>query len=224
MTPPSLPSPPTRRAQLPDHIGAVATRLFRSRGYAEVTMEHIAARAGVSKRTLYKYFPAKEALLERMLETTLAQDLARQDFTLLAQSGFRTGVTRLLRQSAQWCEAHADLLLPYIRYKFASFDPGAAAGEDRGLLPAWTALIEAAQARGEIRSRVPAAQLATYFHYLYLGALMRWLTQPGIRLHKEFDTIVALCMDGAAVGTSATPAAARPRPRGKRRRLASTPR
>lgn len=224
MTPARLPPPPARRAELPGHIAAIAAWLFQSRGYPAVTMQQVAARAGVSKRTLYKYFPVKEALLEHMLESMLAQDLSQRSFSLLAQPDFRTGAMRLLRPSAQWCEAHAELLLPYIRYKFASFDPGAKAGADRGLLPVWTALIQAAVKRGEIRSRVPAAQLATYFHYLYLGALMRWLTRPGIRLRREFDTVVGLFMDGAAAGSATAPTAVRPTPRRGRARLASTPR
>lgn len=199
---PSLrkPARPARRAQLPDHVGAVAERLFLTQGYPGVTMEQIANRAGVSKRTLYKYFPVKEALLERMLEAALAKDLAARNFRLRGWTGFRAGVARLLRQSASWCEHHGDLLLPYIRYKFASFDPGAARGEDRGLLPLWTTLIETAQQLGELRVDLPAAQLGMYFHYLYLGALMRWLTTPGIRLREEFDTVMALFMDGAKAG------------------------
>src|SRR6185312_394283 len=113
--PSSRPRPrPSSRAELPEHMGLVARQLFASHGYAQVTMEQVAAQAGVSKRTLYKYFPAKEALLD---------------------------------ESAHWCEQHADILLPYIRYKFANFDPGARPKEDRGLLPLWVMLIEAAQDR-----------------------------------------------------------------------------
>lgn len=191
------------RAQLPEHIGTVASRLFQTAGYAQVTMEQIASRAGVSKRTLYKYFPVKEALLERMLESTLTGDLAERDFNAVEQAGFRTGVTLLLRESAKWCERHADILLPYIRYKFASFDPGAAAGEDRGLLPVWAMLIESAQERGELRADLPPEQLGMYFHYLYLGALMRWLTKPRIKLRREFDTVIGLFMEGTALNVQA---------------------
>lgn len=194
---------PGSRAQLPGHIGAVADRLFRAQGYSRVTMEQIADRAGVSKRTLYKYFPVKEALLERMLENALAEDFADRDSSAFARAGFRAGVTLLLRESARWCKRHADILLPYIRYKFASFDPGAARGEDRGLLPLWITLIESAQGRGELRADLPPAQLAMYFHYLYLGALMRWLTGPRINLGREFDTVIGLFMEGASAGARA---------------------
>lgn len=189
---------PRRRAEIPAHIQEVARNLFESKGYAGVTMEQIAGQAAVSKRTLYKYFPVKETLLERVLEEKLAMDLAQRDFRIDHQADFRESVLRLLHGSAQWCEQHADYLLPYIRYKFATFDPGVAAGEDKGLLPVWAMLIASAQERGELRSARPARQLGTYFHYLYLGALMRWLTEPRLDLRREFDMVVDLFIDGAA--------------------------
>ena len=190
------PGRPSNRMLLPAHVARVAAMLFDSRGYAAVTMEEIAASARVSKRTLYKYFACKEALLERMLEDELARDLSARDLDRDARAGFRAGLSPLLHASARWCEQHADVLLPYIRYKFATFDP-AASGPDRGLLPLWIRLIRAAQQRGELAATQRPEQLGTYFHYLYLGALMRWLTVPRIRLAGEFDTMVALFVEGA---------------------------
>jgi len=65
-------------------------------------------------------------------------------------------------------------------------------------------LIAAAQERAELRTDRVADQLATYFHYLYLGALMRWLTEPGINLRQEFDVVVTLFVDGAGEARSRT--------------------
>ena len=38
-------------------------QLFSIKGYEETTMEDVAARAEVSKATLYNYFPGKDSLL-----------------------------------------------------------------------------------------------------------------------------------------------------------------
>jgi TetR/AcrR family transcriptional regulator of autoinduction and epiphytic fitness len=51
----------TRQARR-EHLIEVAQDLFLSDGYHGSTMERIAARADVSKATLYKYFPDKEQL------------------------------------------------------------------------------------------------------------------------------------------------------------------
>src|SRR4051812_17561713 len=48
-------------------ILAAATRLFGSRGYAGTRTADIAARAGVTERTLYRYFPSKMAIYRRVM-------------------------------------------------------------------------------------------------------------------------------------------------------------
>jgi AcrR family transcriptional regulator len=44
------------------HILDTAYRLFKSRGFAVTSMSEITAQAGVSKATVYNYFPSKEKL------------------------------------------------------------------------------------------------------------------------------------------------------------------
>jgi AcrR family transcriptional regulator len=45
------------------HIVAAARDLFQSAGFAGTTMEAVAERAGVSRATLFNYFPSKQSLL-----------------------------------------------------------------------------------------------------------------------------------------------------------------
>lgn len=47
----------------PDDIIPIAWELFERHGFDATTMADIATAAGVSRRTLFNYFPAKEALL-----------------------------------------------------------------------------------------------------------------------------------------------------------------
>lgn len=188
---------PIKKARLLESIARAAGELFQAHGYAAVSMEQIAATAYVSKRTLYKYFPAKEAVLARLLESELARDLADCKIRFKESASFHVGALALLTESAAWCERHPDYLLPYIRYKFATFDPRLDGGDERGMVLAWTMLIATGQQRGELDATQPAERLAVYFHYLYLGALMRWITDKNLSLTGEFAAIVKLFVDGA---------------------------
>jgi len=46
--------------------------LFKRYGIKSVSMDDIAVSLGMSKKTLYQYFPEKESLIERVVESELA--------------------------------------------------------------------------------------------------------------------------------------------------------
>jgi len=190
-----------KRMQTLDHIADTAAGLFDAHGYAAVTMEQIAEAADVAKRTLYNHFPTKEAVLAHWLDAELARDLVHLHAEVARRRTFVSRLGCLLDASAAWCEKHPTYLAAYLKHRFLGFatadDPGAATGSD--IAVAWRQLIAAGQQAGELATRHSAEQLATWFHYLYLGALMRWLSVPGVSLRTEFTAIAHLFVDGAGV-------------------------
>src|SRR5271156_1481739 len=54
-----------------------AERMFARKGYAEVAMEDVAARAGLAVGTIYNYFPSKSALLLAIVRRETESLLAR---------------------------------------------------------------------------------------------------------------------------------------------------
>ena len=58
-------------------IVKAAEWLFARKGYAEVAMEDVAARAGLAVGTIYNYFPSKSALLLAIVRTETESLLAR---------------------------------------------------------------------------------------------------------------------------------------------------
>ncbi len=58
-----------KRAQ----ISAAAREVFLERGYAGASMDAVTAAAGVSKQTLYSYFPSKAVLFRDFLDGELGQ-------------------------------------------------------------------------------------------------------------------------------------------------------
>ncbi|MGH9017059.1 MAG: TetR family transcriptional regulator [Acidimicrobiales bacterium] len=62
-------------------LEAVALELFEVRGYGIVTVDELASEAGISPRTFYRYFPAKEDVLQVRIDqrsAALRRALAEQ--------------------------------------------------------------------------------------------------------------------------------------------------
>jgi len=84
-------SPPTtrqrRKEARPTELLDAALELFVEKGFAATRSEEVAARAGVSKGTLYLYFPSKEELLKAVIRHTLMADIARGAERLAQEDG-----------------------------------------------------------------------------------------------------------------------------------------
>jgi TetR/AcrR family transcriptional regulator, regulator of mycofactocin system len=73
----SQPRAGRRRSTTPQHITDVAIDLFTARGFAEVSVDDVAQAAGIARRTLFRYYASKNAVLWGEFDAHLAhlQDL-----------------------------------------------------------------------------------------------------------------------------------------------------
>src|SRR5271154_2209411 len=68
-----------RKEARPAEILAAALDVFRARGFAAARLEDVAAKAGVSKGTLYLYFPGKEALFKALVREAVLPNIERAE-------------------------------------------------------------------------------------------------------------------------------------------------
>ena len=61
-----------RRSTTPQHITDIAIELFTAHGFAEVSVDDVAHAAGISRRTLFRYYASKNAILWGDFDTHLA--------------------------------------------------------------------------------------------------------------------------------------------------------
>lgn len=72
-----------RREAIVTALGELAL----TRGFYRVTVDELAARAGVSKRTIYRYFRGKEAIVEALLDRFMARVAAGIDESIRSAAG-----------------------------------------------------------------------------------------------------------------------------------------
>lgn len=92
---PAVPSPPRfqrRPAARPDEIVAAALAVFGERGFRATTLEEVAARAGVSKGTVYLYFASKDDLFRAVVEAKVVTLLASAEAMARAHAGSATAL------------------------------------------------------------------------------------------------------------------------------------
>ncbi len=76
MQAPDLPHRRRRKEARPQELLDAALALFVEKGFAATRTEEVAARAGVSKGTLYLYYPSKEDLLKAVISHSLSARIA----------------------------------------------------------------------------------------------------------------------------------------------------
>ncbi|HTS55653.1 MAG TPA: TetR/AcrR family transcriptional regulator [Burkholderiales bacterium] len=76
-----------RKEARPAELLAAALELFGERGYAATRLEDVARRAGVSKGTVYLYFPGKEELFKAVVREGLVPLLERGEAMVAQHQG-----------------------------------------------------------------------------------------------------------------------------------------
>lgn len=72
----AAPTRQRRKAARPQELLDAALELFVEKGFAATRTEEVAARAGVSKGTLYLYYPSKEDLLKAVILRNISPEIA----------------------------------------------------------------------------------------------------------------------------------------------------
>jgi AcrR family transcriptional regulator len=193
MTPGRKPPDPTRRNQRSRQAILTATAdLLGAVGYTKLTVEAIAAHAGVGKQTIYRWWPDKGALV---LDAYLALVGADQDLTFPDSGDLATDLRQVL---GSLVDALAD---PGFQRRYRALlaaiqdDPTLAAALGERLLKPWLAAttrrLGAAQRAGQVRNDV---DLEVAAELLYGPLYYRWLLRTGPITRHYLDAVVPMTL------------------------------
>lgn len=187
-----------------EHLLATGASLLGRHPYDEVSIEQIAAAAGVSKGLLYHYFPTKKdfilAALERG-ERELAE-LTAPDPNLPAAEQLRAGLDRFL----DFVEEHEAAYSAIFRNR-GSGDLEIQAALDRGRGDRLDAMLESLagwDGAGVPLAPTPALETALQGWFFFIeGAVLRWLERRDIE-REQLRQLLEQTLIGALLAAAAT--------------------
>lgn len=190
----------TRSARSHRAILGATRDLLESSGAASVSIEAVAARAGVGKQTIYRWWPSKSALIAEAVLAAGATTVATED---PADTGdLRADVSAWLRQVASvFSEPSSASLVRALAAAAAEDDLASAQLYEQFAEPMHRALV------GRLAAGVPAgavrsgADLSAAADALVGALLFRLLAQPGLVAPERSEGVVDAVLGGVLVSS-----------------------
>lgn len=200
-----VPRPRTgARAAMPSaerrqRLREAAAHVFLRDGYTAASMEQVARAAGMSKRTLYQFFPSKTALFEETIATALAP--IAFDTELEREPDLHRALTGILVAAARHLLAERQIGIFRLAIGERRCSPELAEATLRVLTSRGASALErrltADAAAGRLRLKRPAAA-ARMLYGMVLGSLqMRLLL--GVRDVPDTPEITALAREAVRI-------------------------
>ena len=195
-----------RSAELRERLFRSALALFASKGYAETTVEDVTEAADVGKGTFFNYFPSKEHILMAFGEMQLAKlesvisEAQKSDRPM--PEVLRTLVLRMTEEPIRNPAIVRALLQANLSSVPVRGEMLRIHDQNRRLI---SRLIRHGQERGEIRTDLPAEEIAQVWRQMVFGTLMFWSLVGDETLVARIETAIQLLWDGVGKKLPATP-------------------
>ncbi|MDH7498572.1 MAG: helix-turn-helix domain-containing protein [Syntrophomonadaceae bacterium] len=165
-----------------------AGHLFSLQGIDSTTMEQIAAEADVAKGTLYSHFPAKEAIIESLVQQRFRDRHQLRLDRLHNLPDTRARLVLVLGELMEGVRSQPDLFEKYLASRIrtvVSLRPQESTGSGLRLLAA--EIIRLGQRGGEVRTDLPDELLCDLFEFVFVEAAKPFYLAPG-----EFDAAASI--------------------------------
>jgi AcrR family transcriptional regulator len=166
-----------RKEDRPAEIVAAALQVFADKGFGAAKIIDVAHLAGVSKATVFVYFPTKEDLFRAVARTVVSANFERLPTTGAAPAmPLATFVPLLLQQAASLGESRVGSIARMLIAESRAFPDLARVWHDEVvsvMLGILTATVAQAQARGEAKAGDPRLIAFSIFGPMMAGLLFR---------------------------------------------------
>jgi len=172
---------------------------FKQLGFHNITMEQIAELSDISKATLYKYFPVKEAIIAAYWQDEMSNTADEFARLLVDHVSARARLVALLNFFMSRIMESRELYEIYIRYRSQNlYDLKKNETLRSGAETYVMEIILAGQKNNEIKTDLPAQLLSGNFELISTMQALIWLRQPEeFSLEESSQMMVNLFLNGA---------------------------
>jgi len=175
-----------------------AVRLFRERGFDNTTMEQIASEADIAKRTLYSYFPVKEAIVSFYWKSNVGENTDKFPLLLSLFPDTRSRLKAVFLSAANAFRTDPEFAHIEFGFQFQllgkdPFSQKYKSGFDNFL----ASVIEAGQQSGELRKDISAQEMANQLVLAFTATGLLWFSAPDSFLLEDRLVMAVTCfLDG----------------------------
>lgn len=189
----------TKDELIKQRLLAIAMQEFMQYGFSRISMDDLALHLGMSKKTLYKYFPSKEELVKAVLELRKQRVGELMSFieTKVPKHAFGEKIVQVSQKVAESLSE----MQPHVMYDlkksfpliFEDFD----AFKRESIVKGFTAALNEGRASGVFRDDIPI-ELAVHMHLTLISTMMNpeYLSTQHYTPLQVFNMILRCTMEG----------------------------
>ncbi len=179
-----------------------ARAVFSKRGFNDVTVDEIAAEAGLAKATVYQYFPSKQDIYLAALRAGVHELLERTETAMNAAEGARAKIEAFVRTRLEYLHQHQEFFAVY-HAQFGNVMHPASFNEEfrklyRRQFEYLLAALKEGIKRGEL-AKVSAEVLAITIYESTRGVMVhRCLEWSSATVDQQVASLMQILWEGAA--------------------------
>lgn len=188
-----------KKRETREKIVKISMNLFQDQGFNNTTMEQIAEKTDIARKTLYNYFPVKEAIVDEYVRG-ISQELAGENLeTIWKLPNTKSRLVASLNHTYSWVEANKEIMGICMNYRLRNMcNDSKIQNAETGTQSILNQIISRGQEIGEIRKDISVKLLVTHINILRSAMTFEWVNSTSrFELHDEIAKLVDLFLYGA---------------------------
>ncbi|TPG89190.1 TetR/AcrR family transcriptional regulator [Brevibacillus laterosporus] len=165
-----------RKQELKEHIFLQALKLFKEKGFDNVTVEEITKACGIAKGTFYNYFSKKEAILLHLGRAQL-ESVYLSAFRYADEPNLKRKLTLLFHDLFARYTEHPDIIrLIILELMRSTLHIQEEISVVQKFREAITSMLDDAKKNGQLSEHMVSADIAFVLVGVYFNTLMVWFS------------------------------------------------